>query len=191
MKTKFYMYCLLLLILYGCFNKNKKASDYELNESERSSIRKTIDSMYRLDQGIRFKLIALDSAYGINFNNYHEKVDLLGKNFGIYKSKKDSIINLMNNIDDANTEKLIELTRKYGFPNNKRLNEYKSKSYFIFVHSSQKFSKEIRKLILKEYNEGRITEYKKEYIFWNINGRNGMPPMSGENGEAIWINNQI
>ncbi len=78
------------------------------------------------------------------------------------------------------------ITEKYGFPNNKRLEIYKSKAYFIFVHSPSQFFPEVKALILKEYNQGRISEYKKEYIFWHINGRKGIPPMSVENGKAIW-----
>ena len=37
-----------------------------------------------------------------------------------------------------------------------------------------------------EFEAGRISEYEKEYIFWHIHGRKGLPPMSGKNGEAIW-----
>ena len=54
--------------------------------------------------------------------------------------------------------------------------------------SSQYFDR-INVLIEKEYEEGRISEYCKEYIFWNTKrNRKGMPPMSGKNGEAVYNN---
>ena len=83
-------------------------------------------------------------------------------------------------------ENSLQSQKKYGFPNNKRLDVNKSKAYFIFVHSPRNYFDEIRTLMNREYENSRISEYEKGYIFWHLDGRKGMPPMSGKNGEAIW-----
>jgi len=72
--------------------------------------------------------------------------------------------------------KLINITKKYGFPNNTRLGEYKSKAYLLFVHSPRYFFPVIDTLVEKEYEAGRISEYKRKFIKWHLDGRNGLPP---------------
>jgi len=146
--------------------------------------------MYDIDQGKRHYFSKIDSIYGLSISRYSLRKDIkkdLGNKYDDYQQAKKSHLDDVNKCDSLNTIKLIEITNKYGFPNNKRLGVYKSKAYMIFVHSPRTYFEEIRALINKEYNEGRISEYKKEYIFWHLNGRTGQIPRSGENGEAIFM----
>lgn len=131
----------------------------------------------------------LDTLYGVAEIKYLSRAKVLGDRYGEYKRKRDSLWEITAGVDETNTLRLIAITKKYGFPNNRRLGRYKSKAYLIFVHSPHKYADEIRDLIEGEYEKGRIDEYKKEYIYWDLNGRRGMPPMNGKNGEAVWIKN--
>ena len=78
-------------------------------------------------------------------------------------------------IDDKNTERLIELTKQYGFPGMKHLN-HDIPIFTVFVHSKKKYWTRIRKLIEAEYETGNVSDYEKNYIFWHLNGREGMIP---------------
>ena len=144
--------------------------------------------MYEIDQSKRFYLKQIDSIYKLSnfsFVNMKRKKEILGSRFEKYKISVDSNWVVIKQCDLLNTKKLIEITNKFGFPNNKRLGVYKSKAYMIFVHSPPQFFDEIRFIINEEYNKKRISEYKKEYIFWHLNGRKGMPPRSGKDGKAV------
>ncbi len=147
--------------------------------------------MYLIDQNIRYSAIKLDSAYKVDRKSngkhlfYNEKKAKLGNRFTNYKKAQDSILLLRDKIDASNTKKLIQLTKKYGFPGMHRLKAKKASAYFIFVHSPQKYHSKIASLISSEYELGRISEYEKEYIFWHLKGRNGHPPRLKKDGSIL------
>ncbi|MGK0322273.1 MAG: hypothetical protein ACJARX_000533 [Psychroserpens sp.] len=128
----------------------------------------------------------MSSGFFINMHRIQYLKDNLGDNYEPYKTMLDSITNDLNNKDYSNTKKLISITIEFGFPSNERLDQKKAKAYMIFVHSPKEYYEEIKELISNEFNAGRITEYKKEYIFWHLHGRKNAPPVSGRNGEVIW-----
>ncbi len=170
-------------MFFGCSKKQ------ELSIKDKSHLINVIDTMYELDQANRLHLYQIDSIYNLDnlaFMNLKRQKKILDSSFEQYKKSIDSTWGIINHYDSINTKKLIAITNEFGFPNNKRLGVYKSKAFMIFVHSPQKFFPEVRSLITKEYNYQRISEYKKGHIFWHLNGRNGMPPRSGKNGEAVW-----
>lgn len=149
-----------------------------------------IDIMAENDQKDRLALYNLDSIYKqdrfTTMKPKKLKKELLGSKFEEYQSKIDSLWIEIKKNDEINTKKLIDLTKKYGFPNNKRLKVYKSKAYFIFVHAPINYFKLINEIVEKEYSESRITEYEKEYIYWHAKyDRKGMPPVNGVNDDAI------
>lgn len=178
---------IILFIVISCIGCGIK---YDLSQKEKSELIKIVDSLYDIDQGSRYKLSIPDSIYGLSEGFYmnlpNVKKDNLGVHYDTYKKSYDNIVDVMKRSDITNTEKLIDITKRYGFPSSERLGVYKAKAYMIFVHSPKIYHPQIEALILEEYKEGRITEYKKEYIFWHLNGRNGLPPMAGKNGEVIW-----
>ncbi|WP_452221834.1 hypothetical protein [Lacinutrix salivirga] len=194
MKLK-YLLILILILILGCVkdkNKQIEAIKAELTEIDKIYLNKIIDSIYELDQNPRLYIDQIDSIYGLETNSwmiskYRNTTILDSIDYKSYRKSIDSLWLKINEIDNSNTDLLINLTKKYGFPNNKRTGVYKSKAYFIFVHSPKESFAEIEELISEEYNAGRISEYKKEYIFWHTKGRQGMPPRSSENGEAIWL----
>ncbi|NIK92878.1 hypothetical protein GZ212_12005 [Mangrovimonas sp. CR14] len=177
---------LLALLIFCCTNK------YDLNDDDIKNLNKIIDSMYLLDQGNRTRLYEIDSLYDVAPQTFmfvkNERIltERLGEKYVSYKNDIEQLMQEIQLVDHSNTQKLIDLTKTYGFPSNERLGVYKAKAYMIFVHAPREFFPEVSELISKEFNEGRINEYKMEYIFWHIKGREGFPPTSGENGKAIW-----
>lgn len=182
---KIFLFTFSILVLFSC------KSQYHLNNKEKSFLIKEIDEMYENDQSARLYFDKLDSIYNVSKNTNmmpkSKKKEILGLKYEKYQSSLDSIWNIINYLDNQNTEKLIFLTKRHGFPSNERLGVYKAKAYFIFVHSPQNYFDEINMLIESEFNEGRISEYQKEYIYWHTKKeRKGSPPRKGKNGEVIW-----
>lgn len=190
MNYKLFLVTIFIVAVISCSNK------YHLNEKELKILNTEIDLMYENDQSTRLYFDKIDSIFGIDKRNNIEmhksssQKSFLGEEkYQAYKFKNDSLWKVIHQIDEYNTKRLIEITEKYGFPSNQRLKVKKSKTYFLFVHSSSQYFDRINVLIEKEYEEGRISEYCKEYIFWNTKrNRKGMPPMSGKNGEAVYNN---
>ncbi len=182
---------LLFFLFLNMSSCNEKVKSYDLTGSEKTYLKRVIDSMYELDQGVRHGFGKIDSLYGLEdgfmMKRHFEGQERLGNKLEDYNKQIDSIWSVLKQNDSLNSRLLINLTKQYGFPNNKRLDVYRSKAYFLFVHAPKQHFEEITTLINKEYEAGRISEYKKGYIFWHINGRKGLPPMNGENGKAIWI----
>lgn len=181
------MKILLLLFIalsFGCDD------NYNLDENDKKILNQEIDSIYALDQNVRLSFFEVDSIYKLEKFFYMQpkskKIEVLSDLYDDYQKKIDSLNELMKSNDFTNTERLIEITKEYGFPSEERLDVYKAKAYMIFVHSPREYFHEIVSLVNKETNEGRINDYQKEYIFWHINGRKGMPPMMGPDGEVIW-----
>lgn len=77
--------------------------------------------------------------------------------------------------DRKNTKKLIEITEKYGFPGMKHLH-HDIPVFLVFVHSDKEDFEKIRNLIKNEFEAGRVSKFEKDYIFWHLNGRNGLTP---------------
>jgi len=184
MKKKALHILTIILILASCSNK------YHLNKHEIKLLNKEIDEMAENDQKSRLVMYNLDSIYKqdryTTMKPKQIKMQLLGTKYEEYQHKIDSLWFEIKQNDEYNTKKLIEITKKYGFPNNKRLGVYKSKAYFIFVHSPREYFEQINELVEEEYTKSRMTEYEKEYIYWHTKyERKGMPPMCGKNGEAI------
>lgn len=187
LKKAKYQITLFLLIGIACSTSKKS-----LTSSNQIKLNKTVDSLYVLDQKHRLNLIALDSIYEVNWRGKgapltsDEIFEKLGNNYETYKQKQDSIWKVIKEVDNSNTEYLIALTKKYGFPSKKRLNAYRASAYLIFVHAAQKYYPELKTLISQEYKENRISEYEMAYIFWHLNGRNGMPPRGRKDGSVLY-----
>ena len=181
---------IIFLITSVFFGLVSCKSKYHLNKNELFQLNSEIDKMAENDQKDRLALFDIDLIYNQEQFTYMKsksmKMDLLGTKYDEYQFKIDSLWTEINKNDEINTIRLIEITSRYGFPNNRRLKVYKAKACFIFVHSPKNYFEQINEIVEKEYSEYRMTEYEKEYIYWHTKyERNGMPPMCGENGEAI------
>lgn len=135
------------LILNSC-SSNKVENNF-LNK--KTTLIDSIEKMYERDQRYRF---------------------LIRKSPN--KNKKDSLRKLQKMIDDENTLALIEITKKFGFPNTKRL-EKPIPIWVVFHHASKKHFRIIKKVIKKENKAGRLYDNEYNMIMWHMGGRKGLP----------------
>ncbi|WP_047547253.1 hypothetical protein [Psychroserpens sp. Hel_I_66] len=87
------------------------------------------------------------------------------------KKEIDSMQLLQRKIDDHNTEKLIDLTKQYGWISDERINCQKLNIWLIFRHSQPKYFKDISVLIEKEHDKKRLSDFHYKMINDHINGR--------------------
>ncbi|WP_320244135.1 hypothetical protein [Tenacibaculum sp. 1B UA] len=89
---------------------------------------------------------------------------------------QDSLMDLQIELDKENTKKLLEIVKKNGFPDIKKLNcSSYSAPFSIFLHSPEEYWEEIKEVINKEKKNNRITKGDYDYIMWHVNGRKGSP----------------
>jgi hypothetical protein len=108
--------------------------------------------------------------------------------------------NYINPKDAEHTARLIEITRKYGFPSIKRIREYYDKDFediefnpfILFIHSPKEYWNEIDDLLKTELNEERINRCTYGFFLWHISGRKSFQVMldngyefTEENGKQI------
>ncbi len=113
-----------------------------------------------------------------NDDQLYRKGEILGSLFGNESkhSKKeiDSVWALQLKIDNKNTENLMELTKKYGWLSDERIDCPKLNIWLIFRHSQEEYFEQISELIEKEHNANRLKDSHYKYIKNHLNGR---PPM--------------
>lgn len=117
-----------------------------------------------------------------NFKSFNKKtIDSLRTRNYRYETNQtylNTIGGYISNIDNHNTERLIKITRKYGFPNKDRIGESFMIS-LIFFHANKRYFDEIARLIEIEYKSKRMNEQTYSMIKWHINGRKGRPHIKG------------
>ena len=120
--------------------------------------RKT-DSIESLDSEVMRKFIAQNKF----------KSDTLSK----YIFKK-----YINHFDDVHTNRIIQLTKKYGFPSKERLQLYSKKEfdeefdpYILLVHAPKQYWEELKVLMKRELERGTIDRCKFGHLLWHFNGR--------------------
>ncbi|GAA4273845.1 hypothetical protein U6A24_02110 [Aquimarina gracilis] len=86
----------------------------------------------------------------------------------------DSLWQLQEKIDNKNTERLIEITEKYGFPSPHRIDQPIA-AWMIFQHSAKKYHKKLKPLLERECEAARIGDVEYEMIKWHLEGRKGFP----------------
>ncbi|MFK7748769.1 MAG: hypothetical protein AB8B65_10280 [Kordia sp.] len=90
----------------------------------------------------------------------------------VYPKKiKDSVWVLQRKLDDSNTKKLIELTKKYGWLSDERVNCPKLDIWLIFRHSDKQHYQEILALIEKEHTAKRLNDFQYKLIKDHVTGK--------------------
>ena len=95
-------------------------------------------------------------------------------------------------MDAQHTERMIEITKKYGFPSIERIKKYYKNEFvdpefnplIIFIHSPKKYWDELKELMLNQYQAGIINQCQYGYALWQFTGRKSFQPML-ENGFEI------
>ncbi|GAA4273846.1 hypothetical protein GCM10022258_31400 [Aquimarina gracilis] len=109
---------------------------------------------------------------------YRNLMGELDKTAPNYQQKKDSLWALQHEIDNKNTEWMIDFTIKYGVPYADRTGK-PIHAWVIFHHSPKKYHNKIKPLIEREYKAGRIDSTSYGLMQWHLAGRVGIPENTG------------
>ncbi len=95
-----------------------------------------------------------------------------GAEKSIYSEKQIDSMNVLQwKIDNYNTEKLIALTKEYGWISDERIDCPQLQIWLIFRHSQKKYFKEILELIEKERAAKRLNDFQYGLIHDHLHGR--------------------
>lgn len=167
LSIRFFCLGILLVFTIGIFSCKENVNKKNI---QRKELITKIKKLYYKDQKYR-RILAMLEEYecipdSVNMPRLDNKTIL---------ARKIILHEILKPLDRKNTEKLIEITKKYGFPGMDYLH-HDIPIFMIFVHSEKKYHQEIKKLILEEFEKGRISEFEKDYILWHLKNRNGMLP---------------
>lgn len=84
-------------------------------------------------------------------------------------------------IDSANTLRMIEIIRAYGFPSNERFNQTEGLMlpHIILVHAPELLFDTLRTMLLAERQAGRMTTNEYAHVLWQLDGRRSHPALEG------------
>ncbi len=89
-----------------------------------------------------------------------------------YSEKEvDSMKFLQRKIDNYNTEKLIELTKEYGWISDERIDCPDLNVWLIFRHSQNKYFEEISQIIEKEHKAKRLNDFQYGLMYDHLHAR--------------------
>ena len=162
------------------------------------SLVEEMEFMYGYDQTLREYTLfrTFDKSETNRIENLSDSLRL--KEMSERKLSSDSLTrnifkNYINPKDAEHTERMIEITKKYGFPSIERIKKYYDKEFvdpefnplIIFIHSPRKYWDELKKLMLSEYENGRINQCQYGYALWQFTGRKNFQPMLNNGYEMI------
>lgn len=194
----------LLIIIILLSNTIYSQSDKDLLlQKDIDVLVEEMEFMYGYDQTMREYTIykTFDKSETNRIENLSDSLRILEmKN---RKFVSDSIGNLIytkyiNPMDVSHTERMIELTKKYGFPSLDRIKKYYNKEFvdpefnplIIFIHSPKKYWDELKGLMLNEYKNGIINQCQYGYALWQFTGRKSFQPML-DNGFKMIVENGV
>jgi len=98
--------------------------------------------------------------------------------------------------DEEHTLRMIEITRKYGFPTVDRIRKHYSKNfideefnpYILLVHAPKKYWEELKLLMKSELDKGRISKCIYGHLLWHFTGRTSLQVLL-DNGFEMVIEN--
>lgn len=96
----------------------------------------------------------------------------------------------INPMDRLHTERMIAITKEYGFPSAQRLKKFSNDSIdfnplILLIHSPSEFSEELIELAEVEKSKGRIKKCDFGYLLWHLNGRSNFQPMLDNGYEMV------
>jgi hypothetical protein len=157
-----------------------------------------MEFMYGYDQTMREYIIfkTFDKSETNRIENLSDSLRILEMKNRIFVS--DSIGKLIykkyiNPMDAEHTERMIEITKKYGFPSTDRIKKYYNKEFvdpefnplIIFIHSPKKYWDELKEIMLNEYKNGVINQCQYGYALWQFTGRKSFQPMLDNGFEMV------
>jgi len=91
----------------------------------------------------------------------------------------------INPQDALHTQRVIDITKKYGFPSAKRIKQFYDQEFedpefnpiIILIHSPKEFWEELKVMMKNEYQNGSISQCDYGYLLWQFTGRKSFKPM--------------
>lgn len=181
---------LLLLSLFISANSLAQSNRDILLQQDVVDLVEELEFMYAYDQALREYTIY--KTFNKSATDSIEKLpdSLRMKVVSNRQFKSDSINtfiwrNYINPKDAAHTKRMIAIIKKYGFPSIKRIKHFYSGSFedpefdpvILLIHSPKEYWEELKKLMLKEYENGIINQCQYGYLLWQFNGRKSLQPM--------------
>lgn len=181
---------LLIITIFFCNSVYSQISKDSLFKRDIEILVEEMEFMYGYDQTMREYTV-----YKTFDKSETNRIESLSDSLRIQEMKKrkfvsDSIRDLIyrkyiNPMDADHTERMIEITKKYGFPSTERIKKYYDKEFvdpefnplIIFIHSPKKYWSELKELMLEEYENGIINQCQYGYALWQFTGRKNLQPM--------------
>ncbi|MCP9201286.1 hypothetical protein MKO06_15355 [Gramella sp. GC03-9] len=189
--TKILLTSLLFSLSLNSYSQSEKDN---LLEQDIDEIIEELKFMYHYDQATREYLYyqTFDKSITDSIENLSNEVRENRLKFTPVKSdslKKKIWKNYITPMDKIHTERVIEITKKYGFPSAKRLKEYSEENIdfnplILLIHSPFEYSEDLKKIVKIEREKGRLEKCDYGYLLWHLNGRSDFQPML-DNGYAM------
>jgi len=188
---------ILLTFLFTSFIYGQTEKDKAL-ENDIVELVEEMEFMYGYDQTLREYTIfkTFDKSETDRIENLSDSLRL--NEISKRKFKSDSLglliwKNYINPKDAMHTERMIEITKKYGFPSVKRIRKFYSDDFadpefyplLLLIHSPSEYSDELKTLMSNEYKMGNINQCQYGYLLWHLEGRKSMQPMLDNGFEMV------
>ena len=191
----------LSLLIIGIFLSNtiySQSAKDSLLQKDIDILVEEMEFMYGYDQTMREYII-----FKTFDKSETDRIEILSDSLRILEMKNrkfvsDSIGKLIyrkyiNPMDAEHTERMIEITKKYGFPSIDRIKKYYKNEFvdpefnplIIFIHSPKKYWDELKELMLNEYKNGVINQCQYGYALWQFTGRKSFQPMLDNGFEMV------
>lgn len=149
-----------------------------------------MEFMYGYDQSLREYTIfkTFDKTETNRIENLPDSLrfeEMKKRKFESDSIRQQILNNYINPMDALHTERMIAITKKYGFPSVKRIKKYYEKDFvdpefnplILLIHAPKKYWEELKELMLNEFEEGTINQCQYGYSLWQFTGRKNFQPM--------------
>lgn len=186
---------LILILLLSSLNFYSQSSKDELLQKDIGKIVEELRFMYHYDQAVREYLFyqTFDRSVTDSIENLSDKVREMRQEYRPVKSdslKEKIWEHYITPMDEIHTQKMIALTKKYGFPSAERLKQFSDEKIdfsplIILIHSPFDYSEELKQIAIIENKEGRLKKCDFGYLLWHLGGRSDFQPMLDNGYEMI------
>ena len=192
MKLKFF-----IVSIFFCSSIYSQSEKDSLLQKDIEVLVEEMEFMYGYDQTLReytlFK--TFDKSETDRIENLPDSLrmqEMLERKFVSDTLSKFIFNKYINPKDALHTERMIEITKKYGFPSIDRIRKYYNVEFndpefnpiLIFIHSPKEYWEELKVLMLNEYEVGTINKCSYGYLLWQFTGRKSFQPML-DNGYVL------
>jgi len=180
---------LIITILFSTFSFSQTKKN-NLFKADIDVLVEEMEFMYAYDQTMReftfYKTFDKSETNRIEeLPDSLRAVELKKINFASDSLTRNIFKNYINPKDAEHTQRIIDITKKYGFPSMTRIKKYYKKDFadrefnpvILLIHSPKKYWEELKVMMKKEYDNGVISQCDYGYLLWQFTGRKSFQPM--------------